>query len=213
MKKYFLIFIAIIMVHSVEAQFFQLGLKGGVSASKAQVDEHFSVNNGRISYQNGDATLGWHLGVYSRIKIASFFIQPEVLFSSTGGEIEISEEGVDTPEIGEINWNKLDVPIMLGFYIGNSFRIFAGPTFSYLISEETTGLGDLYNDVEQNYNDATIGYQAGLGVDIARFMLELKYEGNLSTLGESVTIPAINETFNTDLRNSQFIASIGFRIF
>jgi hypothetical protein len=212
MKKYLLIIITILLVHSVEAQFFQLGLKGGVSASKAQVDEHFSAKNGNFTYHNGDATLGWHLGLYSRIKIASFFIQPEVLFSSTGGKIEISKEGIQTPEIAEIDLNKLDVPIMVGFYLGESFRIFAGPTFSYLISEDINGL-ELYPDLKQNYDDATIGYQAGFGVDISRFMLEFKYEGNLSTLGESVTIPATHETFNTDLRNPQFIASIGIRLF
>ncbi|MBR9998284.1 MAG: PorT family protein [Cyclobacteriaceae bacterium] len=212
MKKYLLIIAAVISVHTAHAQFFQLGLKGGISSSKTQVNEAFSINNATINYTTGDAVLGWHIGLYSRIKISGFFIQPEVLFSSTGGHIEITGEDINIPAIGEIDLNKLDVPVMFGFYLGNSFRIFAGPTFSYLISEDINGL-ELYPDVKQNYHDATIGYQAGLGIDVSRVTLELKYEGSLSALGESVTLPFINETFSTDMRNPQFIASIGLRLF
>jgi opacity protein-like surface antigen len=207
MKKYLLILAAVVITQSAQAQFFQIGLKGGVSSSKTQVAELF---NNEINYNTGSAKLGWHLGLYTRIKISKFYIQPELLFSSTGGEIEITGQGISTPQLAEIDLNKLDVPVMAGFFLGKSFRIFVGPTFSYLISEEIKGT-ELISDIRQNYNQATIGYQAGLGFDISRLTIDLKYEGNLSSLGESVAIPVINETFSTDLRNPQVIASIGFR--
>lgn len=210
MKKTVLIIAAIALVTTAHAQFFQIGLKGGVSSSKAQVDEAFSIDNGTIKYETGKAKLGWHVGLYTRIKISRLYIQPELLFSSTGGEIEVTGDGISTPELAEIDLNKLDVPVMVGFFLTKSFRIFVGPTFSYLISEDIKGT-ELISDIRQNYNNATIGYQAGLGFDISRLTLDLKYEGNLSKLGDSVTIPGINETFSTDLRNSQFIASVGFR--
>jgi len=210
MKKSVLIIAAVIMVHAAQAQFFQIGLKGGVSSSKAQVDEAFSIDGGTFKYETGKAKLGWHIGLYTRIQISKLYIQPELLFSSTGGEIEVTGDGISTPELAEIDLNKLDVPVMVGFFLTKSFRIFAGPTFSYLISDDIKGT-DLISDIKQNYNSATIGYQAGLGFDISRITLDLKYEGNLSKLGDSVTIPGINETFSTDLRNSQFIASVGFR--
>jgi opacity protein-like surface antigen len=210
MKKIVFIIAAMALVHTTQAQFFQIGLKGGISSSKAQVDDAFSIDNGTVHYKSGDAKLGWHIGLYTRIKISKLYIQPELLFSSTGGEIEVTQEGISTPELAEIDLNKLDVPVMVGFYLVKSFRIFAGPTFSYLISDDIKGT-ELISDIRQNYNNATIGYQAGLGFDISRLTLDLKYEGNLSKLGNSVTIPGINETFNTDLRNAQFIASVGFR--
>jgi opacity protein-like surface antigen len=210
MKKTVLIIAAMALMTAAHAQFFQIGLKGGISSSKAQVDEAFSIDGGTVKYETGNAKLGWHIGLYTRIKISRLYIQPELLFSSTGGEIEVSGDGISTPELAEIDLNKLDVPVMVGFFLTKSFRIFAGPTFSYLISEDIKGT-QLISDIRQNYNDATIGYQAGLGFDISRLTLDLKYEGNLSKLGDSVTIPGINETFSTDLRNSQFIASVGFR--
>ncbi len=210
MKKSVLIIAAIILIHTAHAQFFQIGLKGGISSSKAQVDEAFSIDNSTIQYNSGNAKLGWHIGLYTRIKISKLYIQPELLFSSTGGEIEVTEEGFSTPEVAEIDLNKLDIPVMVGFFLTKSFRIFAGPTFSYLISDEIKGTA-LISDIKMNYNNATIGYQAGLGFDISRITIDLKYEGNLSKLGDSVTIPGIDETFSTDLRNPQFIASVGFR--
>jgi len=210
MKKTILIIAAITLVTTAQAQFFQIGLKGGISSSKVQVDEAFSITEGTFKYETGKAKLGWHIGLYTRVKISRLYIQPELLFSSTGGEIEVSGDGVSTPELAEIDLNKLDVPVMVGFFLTKSFRIFAGPTFSFLISEDIKGT-ELISDIQQNYNNATIGYQAGLGFDISRLTLDLKYEGNLSKLGDSVTIPVINQTFSTDLRNSQFIASVGFR--
>jgi opacity protein-like surface antigen len=210
MKKSVLIIAAIILIHTAHAQFFQIGLKGGISSSKAQVDEAFSIDNSTIQYNSGNAKLGWHIGLYTRIKISKLYIQPELLFSSTGGEIEVTEEGFSTPEVAVIDLNKLDIPVMVGFFLTKSFRIFAGPTFSYLISDEIKGTA-LISDIKMNYNNATIGYQAGLGFDISRITIDLKYEGNLSKLGDSVTIPGIDETFSTDLRNPQFIASVGFR--
>ncbi len=210
MKRIILIIAAIVFVSTAHAQFFQMGLKGGVSSSKAQVDEIFTIENSTISYKSGKTKLGWHAGLYSRIKISRFFLQPEFLFSSTSGEIEITEAGLSTPELADIKLNKLDIPIMAGFYIVKSIRIFVGPTFSYLISEDIKGT-ELISDIKQNYNSATIGYQTGLGFDVSRFSMDLKYEGNLSKLGESVTIPVIDKTFNTDLRNPQFIVSLGFK--
>jgi len=210
MKKYLLIIVAVLFIHTARAQFFQIGLKGGISSSKTQVGELFSIDNNDVNYNTGSAKLGWHVGLYTRIKISRFYIQPELLFASTGGEIEVTGQGISTPQLAEIDLNKLDVPVMAGFFLTKSFRIFVGPTFSYLISDEIKGT-ELISDIRQNYKKATIGYQAGLGLDISRFNIDLKYEGNLSKLGESVTIPGISEPFSTDLRNPQVIASVGFR--
>lgn len=211
MKKLFLILSAVLVVNMAHAQLFQLGLKAGVSSSKAQVDEAFQVNGSHVTYKTGDAVLGWHIGIYSRIKIVSFFIQPEVLFSSTGGDIEITEQGVTTPDIGTLKMNKLDVPVMAGLTLGKFFRIYVGPTFSYLISENIDGK-DWFSEIKQDYNSATIGYQAGIGLDISKLTIDLKYEGNLSKLGDAITIPTTNTSFNTDMRNPQIILSVGLRL-
>jgi opacity protein-like surface antigen len=55
----------------------------------------------------------------------------------------------------------------------------------------------------------TWGYRAGLGIDLfKKLTLDARYEGNLSSLGSSVTIG--DAEFNTDMRTSQFLISLGF---
>ncbi len=210
MKKLLLGLTALLMVHMAEAQLFTLGLKAGVSSSRTQVEESFTVEGTQVTYNTGDATLGWHIGLFGRIKITKLYVQPEVLFSSTGGEIEVTQGNVTTPEIMDVDYNKLDVPVMVGFFVIKPLRIFVGPTFSYLISEDVEGPASLVSNVEQNYNSATVGYQAGIGLDISNLTVDLKYEGNLSKLGNSVTLPGTDEEFSTDLRNPQFILSVGY---
>lgn len=201
-----------VAINQANAQFFQVGAKAGISASDIKVDAIFSGSNGEESvfYKSGDAVLGWHLGLYSRIKISRFFLQPELLYSSTGGKIKISNDGVDFPGINEIKLNKLDIPILAGWTFGKSFRVYAGPSFSYLISGKSTF--QYTKDVfKQDFTKGTIGYQAGIGFDISTVSVDLKYEGNLSAVGKSVSIPGTDISFDTDLRNPQLILSMGFR--
>lgn len=212
MKRLIIIILVVVSINQTNAQFFQLGAKAGISASNLKVDAMFSGTDGQESvyYKSGEAALGWHLGLYSRIKISRFYIQPELLYSSTGGKIKVSNDGIDFPGINEIKLNKLDIPILAGFYFGKSFRVYAGPSFSYLISEKS--VWKYTKDVfKQDFKKGTIGYQAGIGFDITNVSLDLKYEGNLSGIGKSVSIPGTDVSFDTDVRNPQVILSVGFR--
>jgi hypothetical protein len=212
MKRLITILLVVVALNHANAQFFQLGLKAGLSSSHLKVDEVFSPGDSEesIYYKSGEAVLGWHLGLYSRIKISRIYVQPELLYSSSGGNIKISNDGIDFPAINKIKLNKLDIPIMVGFYVSKSFRVYAGPSFSYLISEESVWK-TTKNVFKQDFHKGSIGYQAGIGLDISTVSVDLKYEGNLSALGKTVSIPGTDMQFNTDLRNSQVILSMGFR--
>ncbi len=54
----------------------------------------------------------------------------------------------------------------------------------------------------------TWGFQAGLGVDVSKISMDVRYEGSLSALGESVTIGG--ESLTWMRRPSQWIFSVGF---
>ena len=213
MKRLGLIILVMALATTVKAQFFMLGLKGGVSSSTIQIDEKFNFNQGEtINFQTGDAVLGWHAGIFSRISIGGLYIQPEALLNNTGGEIVISEDGSITgPDITNVSLFKLDVPVMVGFKFGNTFRLYAGPTYSMILNKEITGGSDFTKQLNHSFNHGTLGYQAGLGCDISKLLIELKYEDNLSALGESITDPITGTTFNTDTRNAQVILSLGLR--
>lgn len=201
MKKLLITLIALFICGASYAQFFMLGPRVGLSSSKTNINETIDG----IRYNTGEATVGFHAGLFSRITIGSVYLQPELLFTSSGGEIELN--GNTGRQIRKYEYNKLDVPVMLGYKLSKVFRIQAGPVASLLLQADAKdGLGDAYRDVKDNYEDSTIGYQVGVGLDIWRILLDLKYEGNLSKFGNRVG------GFDTDLRNNQVIVSVGFRL-
>jgi hypothetical protein len=202
MKKTIIFAAAVLISGTAMAQVFSLGPRLGVSSSKVQVDEFLS---GERRLSEGDKVLGFHAGLYSRIQIPGIglYVQPEALFTSTGGKILIEEGGA--VRMAEYTFNRLDVPVMVGVRFFRVLRINAGPTFNFLLSAREQ-IDDQTNSVMDDHNRSTVGYQAGIGLDIWRFILDLKYEDSLSKFG--------NRMFGvpTDHRNPQFIFSLGFRL-
>lgn len=217
MKKT-LIILAALMTLSVasNAQFIRFGVKGGVSSSNVKFDQttlkNVTTADGAKDFlvEQGDSKLGLHFGVFGRIQIMGLFIQPEVLFTQTKGEVKLSE-GTTADYYLKQKFNKFDIPVMVGWKFGPA-RIGLGPVASFVVGEND-GLKDKLNDLAQetvknDFKGATFGYQIGVGLDILKFAtIDLKYEGNLSKLGNGLNIGG--KDFKFDQRNPQFIASIG----
>ncbi|MDF9797711.1 hypothetical protein OKW21_002974 [Catalinimonas alkaloidigena] len=209
MKRILLITAAlsIFAFSSSYAQLFTMGPKIGISSSKISVDDAEAI-------ASGDAAVGFHAGAFARISILGFYVQPEALFTSAKGNIVIDDDNLENnaESIQELTYNKLDVPVMLGFKIGPLIRLNAGPTFSFILGDDIRNdAGAAIDQVEQDYNSANVGYQVGVGLDISKIIIDLKYENNLSALGESVTFAG--ETFPTDMRNRLFQLSLGYKLF
>ncbi len=236
MKRLFLIAATLTLFsYSSYAQLFTLGPKIGLSSSKINVAEDV---NGIIS---GDAEVGFHAGLFARVSILGFYVQPEALFTrvfqedgssvpvsvvevapnritqvktkENDGNIIIDDQTVtnNVESVQNLTYNKLDVPVMVGIKIGNIIRVNAGPTFSFILDQDIREEGtSVINNISQNYNEANVGYQVGVGLDISKLVIDLKYENNLSVLGESVTIA--NQTFPTDMRNRLFQLTLGWKL-
>jgi hypothetical protein len=197
MKKIAFIISMFFAAGSLMAQDFSIGPKFGVSQANISVDE----NNGFVS---GDDRLGYHVGLFVRMGGNSFFVQPEILYTNTGGSI--NQTTVAGPEdVLDANFNRLDIPLMAGFKVLNFFRIQAGPIASILMNYELEQAGQVITDAD--YSNATIGYQAGIGVDVGNLILDLKYENSLSRIARNI------DGFPADQRQNQIILSAGFRLF
>lgn len=197
-KKIILTGLAIFFFSLSYGQLITVGPRVGVSSSKISLKENID------NVKEGDAIFGFHAGLFARITMLNLYIQPEVLFTSNGGKIEFHDGA--TQQIKEYEFNKLDVPVMVGFKLNKVLRIQAGPVGSLLLKADAKE-GGVTEDVKNNYQNATIGYQAGIGLDLGRLALDLKYEGNLSKLGSEVSIG--NFTADTDVRNNQWLLSLG----
>jgi hypothetical protein len=197
------ILIAIICLSTTGYAQFTFGPKVGISSSNIKVDANDGV-------KSGDSKVGFHIGAFARFGEA-LYLQPELTFTSAGGEIDISDDGGQTyDQITNLKYNKLDLPVLVGFKFGNFFRINAGPMFSLILNQDARDVNNTIDDVENNYNKAVIAYQAGIGVDLGNLLFDLRYEGNLSKLGESIEIA--NQSFPTDMKNNQILLSVGFKL-
>ena len=208
MRKLLLLLVASLLVCSTaEAQLFKYGLKAGVGFSSLKIEDITGISEGGDVYNlvTGDAVMGYHFGVQTRIKIAMIYIQPEAYFNAGGGTIEQVVENGPT-EVLNVRFNRIDIPVLVGVKLG-PVRLNAGPTGSIVLSE-ITDLTELQPDFKLFTNTMTWGFQAGAGVDIInKISLDARYEGSLSRLGESISIGG-NE-FPLDARPSQWIISLG----
>lgn len=199
MKKLIFAFFFVFLAMEGFAQNSGFGIKAGLSSTKIDFkSDQF------IPY---DAQTGYHVGVYGRIGAAGFYVQPEVLFTQTSGKfgVNLPPFSSQAPDDYDATFNRLDVPVMVGFRFLKVVRIMAGPIASFNINSELKDAGETVEDVE--FKNATLGYQAGLGVDIGNLSIDGKYEGGLSSFTDNIG------TFNSDNRINQWVLSVGFKIF
>src|SRR5688572_13840595 len=81
---------------------FAIGLKGGVNLSK------FDIKQGA---SNIDNRTGFNAGAFALVKVTSFGIQPEVLFSRQGSTFTFDSRNY------EANFDYINVPIIFKLYL------------------------------------------------------------------------------------------------
>ncbi|MDP4207976.1 MAG: porin family protein [Bacteroidota bacterium] len=181
----------------------KFGIRAGISSSSIKASD---VTQGNYTISTlSNTKVGFHGGLFAQISMLGVGLQPELLLSSTGGEVEI--KSATTSTISTQKFTKLDIPVLLFKRFGPA-RIEVGPVASIVLSKPSDVLNVSGTNIQNEYNSATFGYQAGLGLDILKFAFDLKYEGNLSKLGSSVNIGG--QSYNFDSRNHQIIFSVGY---
>ncbi len=183
------------------------GIRGGINSSNINLRD-FDGGQYRLEYARGG--LGFHIGGMAQIKLLNVFIQPELLFTRTKSDISIATfNSVDVvwndPEWDEQRFNKIDIPVIVGVKLG-PIKLQAGPVATMMLGSKSDLLDDY--SIKQEFSGATIGYQAGVGLELANLLLDVKYEGNLSKLGDGIMIAGT--PYNFDQRMNQWILSIGF---
>src|ERR1700712_4623801 len=171
MKKYLLSAMLVIAATIGAKAQFSLGVKGGVNYSQINSDNfhHSSV-------------AGYQAGLFARFG-GGFYVQPELYLSSTGGKFDANQNGTDYS--AKVKFTNLNVPLLFGGSFGDkdlNFRIMAGPIYTYLMDKHqdfSNNFNAAFDDFG-HYNNSTLGYQAGAGVDIGPITADLRYEGNLT---------------------------------
>ena len=191
----------------------KFGLKAGVSTTSLSMPTIKTVTSGTTSFTVDGLTAakyGFHGGAFVRLTFFGVYIQPELLFSTRTNEYtvtNVTNQASPVAYVAKQSFNKLDIPVMLGFKLG-PLRLNAGPTGSLLINSPKSIITN--PDYKNNYNRMTIGYQAGLGFDLLNFLtFDLRYEGNLKKYQNQIQNLAGTTKVNLDDRPNAFIFSVG----
>jgi hypothetical protein len=190
MKKY-LLSVALLIAISISAKAqFSVGIKGGVNFSKIDAD----------NLDNSTKT-GYQAGVFVRVGNA-FYLQPEAYLSSTGGNFNTSDNSFHA----KVDFTNVSVPLLFGHSFGSkdlNFRLMVGPVYTYTLNKNESFSDNTNAAIADfgHYNNSTLGFQAGGGVDIGPITADLRYEGGLTK---------INPDYGQ--RQNLWALSVGFKI-
>lgn len=138
----------------------------------------------RIPEEGND--VGFQIGGFLRHKVNNVYIQTELLFSATQSRIQfLNYEGVSGfNPAADFEFNTLELPLSIGVNIGN-LRLDGGPGLSILLKGNEFFLKETKN-VTGDYNQLSILWRIGAGIDINKLSLDFKYEFGLSKTAESL---------------------------
>lgn len=234
MKKSFLL-IAMLLVFSgsMFAQDFDLGVKLGYQTS------HLSYKKADIK---SDFLNHMTFGLFGRVEIGSFYIEPEVLYYKTGDIFELTaeniSEGWSLPQeqvTFTLNESNLQVPILVGWKALDlgvvALRLQAGPTASFTIAsqtlfDETFSLNGSSGETE-TINEGTNlgldtkkiswGLQAGIGADIlGKITVDINYNFGLSKIFGNLNNTSLGNYFNFNnidqTKKNTFLVTVGYKL-
>jgi hypothetical protein len=203
MRTRLIFFMALLGWTTSFAQIFEFGMRGGVNATDVRVNEIFTLNfDSIVSYASEGNRGGFHIGAYTRFKLLGLQLQPELLLTRINGAFDYQEiiQWQTTTLVQEYTATRIDVPILAGMQLG-PVRGLLGPVASLTLSSTMPNV-----DRENWY----YGFQAGVGLDLWRLTMDLRYEGSLMNVTKGVNI--YGRQFDFDARVSQVIFAVGYRI-
>jgi Outer membrane protein beta-barrel domain len=200
MKKLILTLTTVLAISiSAHAQMLQAGVKAGVSSSKVKLSD---VQNTPQQYATADNITGYHAGAFARLQLLGLLLQPEAILATSGGMVEVRDDPNSTSvRVEKFKFDRLDVPLLVGFNFLRVARVQAGPVASMLLTAKQEG-----RTIKEYYDSSDWGYQAGLGVDIGALTVDVRYE--------RISRDFTNTSQQTDgkVRNEQFLVSLGLKL-
>lgn len=184
MQKIIILFVAAFMfAATASAQMFKIGPKAGIGATVVNIEAATADGSDTFSDKFEQANVSTQVGAFARLKVLGFYVQPEVTVSSL---------------------KDLDIPVMFGMKLG-PLRGMAGPYVRMAFDSEAVNDNGARETMLQS---ARYGYQAGLGLDVGRIVIDLRYEGTFA--GNGVTVLGEDRPFDTG--DPQILLSLGYSL-
>lgn len=173
------------------------------------VSAKMTIESELVSTSDINSEIGYQFGGFFRINIDKVYIQPELLYSTIQTQLVFQDYGgvMGFNPQADFEFNTLEIPVDIGYRIGN-LRLNSGPSMSILLTGERSFLNEV-TQVTDDYNRINILWHFGLGADIKRFLLDVRYEFGLSKTGES-----LSNIIGTEFipKQRQWLFSVGYNI-
>ena len=180
MKRLLLILAALCITTQASAGLmpkFRFGVKAGLD---------YQSNNFKndIANINIKSNSGWFAGVQGDLSWGNLGVRPEVIYSHNAFDVD----GVVLDS--KLKLDKIDVPVLLQYKLLGIVALQAGPTFCVMTNTSGTTEG-----MQWNIKRPTIGYAAGVEVEIWKIGISARYNGSFKAsevLGYSTGTNRIN---------------------
>ncbi|MDX1909268.1 MAG: outer membrane beta-barrel protein [Bacteroidia bacterium] len=191
------------------AQKLKFGPRFGVAASGIQAEELMikdlnDVDALRLELQNASPEA--QLGVFGRLQILGFYVQPEALLTTSSAEFLVEDLQNGGTELLKERYYNLEVPLMAGVKLG-PLRAQAGPVYHMNLgnaSDFTT-----LDGFSRRFRDSAVGFQAGAGLDLGKkIVLDVKYELDMNGVRDEVTV--FGQSHPVSQQGGRLIGSVGF---
>jgi hypothetical protein len=153
---------------------------------------------------------GWYFGASTKISIGNtFFLQPELLYSSKGHKYELHYLNVHYAETIRLNY--LAIPLMAGVNIHKKIRILAGAEGSYLLRARYVFGKDRFDNTDRFPRRFDFGLVAGIDYEITHSLrVETRYVHGFHTYYRT---DAFGERIGTELAANRVLQfGLSYRI-
>lgn len=206
MKKLLFTLLFFGSILSVNAQFLNWGVKGGINYN-ANGDLLVVADDIVSDPLSSNQELGYHFGLLAEIKLPLFlYIRPELLYTHTESSYSVDDDGE-----AMLKMDRIDIPVLLGFRVFKIGRFFFGPSFQYIMNTDLSA-ENINNIKNISYDDFNMAAQVGIGLNFGRFGADIRWEAGL--LGTEALYEVDNLEFDdaadvsVDTDNMQFLLSV-----
>jgi hypothetical protein len=177
-----------VSILGVEAQGGALGIKGGVNFANQDIE---TITTNSIT--------GFHGGIFASLMFTETLgLQPELLFSSQGSELEL-----DNFDDVKNEFNYITIPLLLKIKPGEIINLYLGPQIGFLTSATKNS-----EDVKDLYNTSDFSLVFGAGFELfERLELGARYNLGLSDINDNDP-----ELDDIEIKNRMFQVYAGIKL-
>lgn len=206
MKRIITCLFAIFIITHLKAQQLELGVKAGISSNTIGISDLQGLD---LSTERNST---YNFGIYGRLKVIGLglYVQPELIYNTRASNFTLNSPTLNEPTIFAHKAHYVDVPVLVGWKFLGLLRVYAGPNFQFLLSQDTNIPEVTGNTLTQeNLKDRTTGVQIGVGADFLKIRVDLKYDFNTSDMGSAFSFNGMKPTIN----NNMLMFQVGIKLF